>query len=157
MSISAILYSITDQPDVLNKTLGPGHTITNIKPYDGCSLLNPQLILDYDESVVNYNYMYIPKFKRYYFLQNPIVITAGRMVISGTVDPLMSWREGLSSCLINVIRSNKKPTYVPDDKLPIDTSRYFTTGYSFPYDPISYDNLDGAKVRKYLIIVNNEG
>ena len=143
LALSAILYKISDSPNTLNKTLGTGKTITSLKPYRDCSILSPRFILDYDSTVLGYNYIYISAFGRYYYIDDITIATAQTMVISCSVDVLMSFNTDIKNCPINVIRTNTAPTYVPDNSLPIDTSRFYTEGIEFPNTKLSDMSLLG--------------
>lgn len=139
MGFTATLYNTSDDPKVVNKTLTGGTAVT-CAPYEGCSTLAPRLILDYNSSVFNSNYLYISDFGgRYYYITNVDVTPAQKMIISAKVDPLKTYADSIKNCIACVTRSESigKPTYVVDNKLPVDPNRkelksiLFTPGVNY--------------------------
>lgn len=73
-------------------------SITLIKEMSGTlredtSILNPTLNIECDDSILNANYLYIPKFCRYYFITDIKSISNGIWRISADVDTLMSFSD----------------------------------------------------------------
>ena len=69
MSLKVTLYHITDAKNVINKTLGEG-TDFDIK-LKGITTIDDCVIeIHTNNSIVNYNYCYIPLFSRYYFIND---------------------------------------------------------------------------------------
>lgn len=64
-----IFYKVSDSDNTINKTLLSPKTekITLRKRVD---ILNPQLLLKFDETIFDYNYCYIPELERYYFMRS---------------------------------------------------------------------------------------
>ena len=58
---------------------------------DSCNLIEPVLNIQ-NESVIRYNYAYIPDFKRYYFIKKITSLRKGLWTIEFEVDPLMSFK-----------------------------------------------------------------
>lgn len=112
-------YNTSDDPLTLNKTL-LDEIEKDCKPYEGCTLLHPSVILAYDETVANRNYAYIEEWGRYYFVGNPQVAPGSRIIIPMDVDPLMSWADGIRSAPIIAERSaNKYNSYIADPNINI--------------------------------------
>lgn len=124
MALTAILMSTTDDPLVVSKTTTTIATVT-AKPADNCSIGSPRLILHYTGSLQAVNYMYISDFGRYYFVEPPVVIPGGEILISGSVDVLKTYDAALRACPATVIRSESvgAPTMIPDNKLPINPNK----------------------------------
>lgn len=61
---------------------------------DECSIVNPELILALNR-VPDFNYVYIPIFKRYYYVTNFVSIRKDLWSISLSVDVLMTYKEGI--------------------------------------------------------------
>lgn len=55
-----------------------------------CSIVVPEVVIEY--GVVNFNYVYIPIFKRYYYVSNVTYINKGLLRVSLKVDVLMSFK-----------------------------------------------------------------
>lgn len=55
-----------------------------------CSIVLPEVVIEY--GIVNFNYVYIPIFKRYYYVSNVTYINKGLLRVSLKVDVLMSFK-----------------------------------------------------------------
>lgn len=102
--MTVILYNITDAVNVVPKRLGTGREVT-AELKGSVSLLNPSLILNY--AGVDFNYMYIPEFSRYYWTGSPSVLPGERISVTGKVDALQSHSVQLADRTFTVIRSEK--------------------------------------------------
>lgn len=143
-------YTTSSSPKKLNKTLTPIGSAVALAPTSQVSVLNPVLIVDNVSGFINANYAEIDDFHRYYWITTAYD-TSGRIIVSGKVDYLMSWAEGIKKCPCTVVRAELgKPTYIVDDKLPIDPKRYYTHGVRFPQSPITFDN--GLINPQYIMI-----
>lgn len=114
MSITAKFYKISDDPRVINKTLGTEKekTIT-IKGAD--SILNPTITIRYDATMTDYNYVFIPEpYNRYYFLAPPVIAPGKRMTWGCSVDPLMSNKDAIEGLDVIVTRL-ERGKYADDD------------------------------------------
>lgn len=159
--VTITCYTISDAPNVLSKTLAASNTIMSINAVlkDDVDILKPDLILQYRDSLLLCNYCYIPKFNRYYFVRVE-VLTAERIVLHCTVDPLMSFKSDILNAYVNVIRkdNNGNATLVPDTELPLDPNRYYIVGEAMEpaggRNPLDYWS-SGNQNYKYLLILNN--
>lgn len=126
--MTVYLMSTTDDPRVVTKTRTIITTV-DAKPTENCTILNPRLILNYSSALAEVNYMYIPSFGRYYFIDNIIVNPGATLTLSGTVDVLTTYDNHIRNCEGTIIRSESigKPTIYPDSKLPIEPNRYAVT------------------------------
>lgn len=108
MSITAKFYKITDDSRVLNKTLGtPVEKSITIKGSD--SVLNPTITLRYDDTLADYNYVYLPApYKRYYFLSPPVISPGKRMTWNCSVDVLMSNKGRIDELSVLVTRMERE-------------------------------------------------
>lgn len=78
---------------------------------------NPELILKYDADILsNANYMYIPKFGRYYYCYLTSM-TGSRLGVQGDVDVLMSFRTPLLSMpvILDGTEEYQACSYLPSD------------------------------------------
>lgn len=119
--MTVTLYNCTDDPRVVNKTLTSGTSVT-ATPMESCSIYTPRLILAYNSTLVNVNYMYISDFGRYYFITDISVNPGGQIEITGSVDVLKSFSAGIKAAKATIVRSESigAPTMIPDSKLPIN-------------------------------------
>lgn len=90
------------------------------KIINNCSIITPVVELEYGgvNNVQDYNYAYIPKFKRYYFITNA-TFDNSKWLISLQCDVLASFRNSIMMSSQYVVRSsvNYNP-YLVDDAYP---------------------------------------
>lgn len=144
-------YKTASDPKCLTKdistVIGSAHALA---PTEQVGCLNPVIMIDYNTALITANYCYIDTFHRYYWC-NIAVTTAQRMIVSCKVDYLMSWAAGIRACSCNVIRTNLgTPSYIPDKKYPVDTSRFVTQSIDFPYTELEHNG--GIITPQYVMI-----
>lgn len=109
-------YKVSDDSRVLNKTLGePIHTCLNASVYEDCSIVSPSFLVDYSHSVIACNYLEatvmngsIIAWKRYYYVDDFVLMPGGRMVAKCNEDVLMSFKDEILGLKCNVVRHEKK-------------------------------------------------
>lgn len=139
-------YTTSDPPKKLNKTITPIGTAKALTPTAQIDVLNPVVVINYDstyvDQIINANYAYIDTFHRYYFIKCSID-TAKRIIVSGTVDYLMSWKDGILNCPATITRADLgAPTYVTDNKYPIHESKFIFEGIDFDTAPDFYSGSE---------------
>lgn len=92
--MNVTLYKTTDPVNVLSKTLTDAVTKTGTLK-ENCNVLNPSILFGFNP--IAYNYAYIADFGRYYFVGKPINEGAALWRVDLTVDPLMSWKDGIKA------------------------------------------------------------
>ena len=127
------LYKNLSENNVIGKSL------TQIKSCEAqlkndVSIMNPTLILHYTDNIVQSNYCYIPKFNRYYFIDEMITMPSDRCVVKCRVDVLESFKNNILNlnCIVDKqekeIASNK---YINDGSF-VTTSKQFNRMIEFP-------------------------
>ena len=101
----------------MHKTLTGGYSIAAVL-LETSSVINPRLKLAWNDNYVSCNYLYIPAFNRFYFINNISADVGGIAIIDAHVDVLKTYASARSN-KIGSVRS----TYIPDNKLPISTGR----------------------------------
>lgn len=83
-----------------------------------CTVINPVIITDGGGSITDYNYVYIPSWKKYYFITETSIMTGHRYQISMTCDELASWKESIQrySCFVERAASSYN-TLIADNLL----------------------------------------
>lgn len=116
------LYINKSQPNILIKKITEIDSIETIEPYDEITILNPTFIINYDKKFLECNYIYCLELNRYYYVTVSINI-AKRIVLTASVDPLMSFKEQIILAYATILRSESinEPTVTPDNQLPINT------------------------------------
>ena len=111
------IYKNTDDERKLNKTLSVQRSvIANIK--GTCSITAPTLILSYQG--VDFNYIYVPAWSRYYFVTDIAVTTGGRVEVRCKVDVLMSNIDEILNLNCLILRQENETLcnkYLVDNKM----------------------------------------
>ena len=80
----------------IGKSLDSGVDITGCVLKEATSILRPVVkILSNDSGIYTYNYMYISEFERYYFIDDITSIHNNKWEISGHVDVLETYKNGI--------------------------------------------------------------
>jgi hypothetical protein len=145
MGFTLDLYKNTDDPKVVFKNPGIVQRSVTCNPYKAVSLTNPQLEIDYNANAMGCNYCYVGAFERYYFINDIVITPAQKMILSCSIDVLYTYRNQLGNLDACITRSESigAPTYVVDDRLPINPvvkdfkSAVFTGGFT-----PSFNNTD---------------
>lgn len=99
------LYNTADDDNVLNKTLTDELIISDVKLKNPVNINNPILSLSskiiYDDGygggwtyeTKDYNYVYIPEFERYYFIENVTLQSNNINVLTLKVDVLKTYED----------------------------------------------------------------
>lgn len=97
--------------------------------YDDCDILHPRIKVEWFREIPNVNYMFIPEFRRFYFVK-PATMTGGAAIIEGESDPLMSFIneiQDLPAICIRDSRLNQKgsarSSWIEDPQLPLTYGR----------------------------------
>lgn len=142
------IYTTSDDRRVIDKTLTTVSENINCQLVEGCSAIDPVITLAMNTSIYTANYMYIPYFGRYYYINNIEVEEGNVLKISGHVDVLKTYSTELKLCNINSRKNqNNYDMYLPDDR-PVE-SRYIKYSKEFP---ASFDDLTPSYI---LITVGN--
>lgn len=94
-----VLYTNNSDDNVINKELVEIATV-DAKFKKQSSIVNPVLVLEKDaeEKILGCNYVYIPKFKRYYFVVDIEVFPSKIFNLTLNVDVLESFKQDILSC-----------------------------------------------------------
>lgn len=89
------MYNTSDSNNTLNKTLA-NETEFNIKLKGDTSITRPVVVL-HSNSIILFNYAYIPEFNRYYFIDKIELFPNGIYNISLKVDVLESFKNDIKN------------------------------------------------------------
>ena len=127
------LYKNLSENNVIGKTLTQIKSVeANLK--NDVSVINPTLVLNYTVNILDSNYCFIPKFNRYYFIDEIVPITGDRCIVKCRVDVLESFKEDIKSLTVildktqSIYKSNK---YLDDGSFVVE-NKDFNTIYNFP-------------------------
>lgn len=102
-------YNTTDTNNTINKTLILNKDI-NINFKGDTSILSPTIMVKYD-TPIDFNYIYIPVFKRYYFITNMSVFPNKIYRLELECDLLMSYKDDILNAKANVKRQVNHNNY----------------------------------------------
>ena len=123
-------YNKSDERQIY-KELIPGETLNGTLREES-SLINP-IILFQSDSVMKYNFMYIPEWNRYYFIRGKESYRNHLYYITAEVDVLMSFKNDIANCQV-VIDKQTMPEngdeYIDDGSLVSD-NYMFNRVYNF--------------------------
>ena len=94
-------YKNSSEKEKIGKSLSGGLTLSgNLR--DECSITSPSILVE-ATSLVDYNYCYIPEFKRYYFISDITSVRNNLWRVSLKCDVLESFKSDIlnSSCIVN--------------------------------------------------------
>lgn len=133
MSLTVAILRTSADPRVLDKEVETIAT-RDCRPTEGCTLLNPRIILSWTQDISMANYMYISQWGRFYFIENVTIQPGNMCIITGSVDVLKTYAAAIRRCTATVVRSESvgAPTMYPDDKLPIIPGRKSITSSAMP-------------------------
>lgn len=122
--MKVIFYKNNSENTTVNKTLTAAKEKNNIIIKHEIDTKYPTLVLD-DLSMLDYNYCYIPSFKRYFYFQNVKFENGNRCTVDLKVDVLMSFKTQINNAVAFIERceSPVHNKYINDPLLPIKTTR----------------------------------
>lgn len=131
--MEVILYRNSSENNVIGRSLAQIKSVeANLK--NDVSVINPTLVLNYTTNILDSNYCFIPKFNRYYFIDEIVPITGDRCIVKCRVDVLESFKEDIKSLTVildksqSIYKSNK---YLDDGSFIVE-NKDFNTIYNFP-------------------------
>lgn len=65
---------------------------------DGSSIVDPEILVEYEGTLSNVNYMYIPEFHRYYFINDIESVRTNLWLVHAHCDVLKSFSNGILNC-----------------------------------------------------------
>lgn len=127
------LYTVTADRRCLDKITGAtritGNDGLNCRPTDKVSILNPEFEVDYSAAYMQANYCYCRDFDTYYFISNPRLNTAQRIVLPCNIDVRQTASNAILATPATIVRAESKghPTQINDSKLPVNPSEKIVT------------------------------
>lgn len=96
-------------------------TPINCEVYHECSIMNPVFLLKYSSSIVNYNYVKVQSWGRYYYIVDQTVAPGGRIYLTCQEDVLMSNKEEILRLRANIHRNEKvRNKMIVDSRYPAE-------------------------------------
>lgn len=125
-------YNNNSENNVLNKSLSNEYLLTGFLR-DSSDIRNPTIKVNTNDNIIGYNYCYIPKFNRYYFITDITIVRTGIYDITLKCDVLMSFRNEIleSYAIINSTTTDKTNKYLSSD-IYKSLVKDFTSVIQFP-------------------------
>ena len=113
----------------IDKTLHDVFTYSNAVIVGDMSIQNPTISLQLDSftDVINFNYIYIPELRRYYYVVDSTILEDGFVQLQCKVDVLKSFKNDILGSTQYIDRQQNKCTYqLPDGMYNIKSNRNLT-------------------------------
>lgn len=120
------LYTTTDNPNVINKTLTKVREV-NVTFRQMVDEKSPVMIL-HNQNIDGCNYAYIPTFKRYYFINDVSNYSNVLARVALTSDLLMTYKDTLLNSEVKITATDK-PSYLSTN-LPTTTQNMVRKTFS---------------------------
>lgn len=144
MAITMSLYQVTDDLNVMGKSIPAATSTHTIKLKDGCSIDKPVVTFSANASALApLNYAYIDVFQRYYFIVDRKSLVNGVMELTLESDPLESFKDEIKERSATITRNqNLKQGYLKD------------IGYNaLAYEAVQYKSFPNALTDASYILV----
>lgn len=155
MSFTLNLYQTNSDSRQVTKELSSIAENIAIQPTSTIDVLNPVIIIGYNESYLNANYCYLTLLNRYYYITSTALEIGKRIILNCAIDVLHTYSSQIRNCIACVVRNEGigKPTYVPDNQLPIHPSEQEVTSIRFSESPFT----TGAMYAYILTVLRGDG
>lgn len=129
-------YSCSDDPRTINKTV-QGQLDADCNVYGEINLTQPSFLVEFNSALFTKNYFYWPLVDRYYYITQIGGNKGERLLISGRVDCLMSFRDQIENltCVIDKAASNRSK-WLDDNSYPLEATTQ-VQNYEFNSTPFS--------------------
>lgn len=137
------LYNYQGDKRVINKTLPDGFAMTGTLTND-CDVVNPVIEVEkFNPAYYRYNYMYIPDFRRFYYIASWENIANTLWLLHAHTDVLMTYRDEILKTQAVMVRGN----YIGTIDLPSDlyASKVSTEVSTFKFNK-SFDGRSAVLV-----------
>ena len=120
----ASFYNNSSDNRVVHKSLSVIASNVSIDANGQIDVTNPVIKLNMNENILLSNYMYIPKWNRYYYITVIRVLNGKQIEITGHCDVLMSFWNNFKNSLCVAQRSSSNYDEYIDDDLVIIKDKY---------------------------------
>ena len=103
------LYNTNSETNRINKVL-TDETEFDVRLKDKSSVVNPVLVLK-SETYISFNYAYIPKFQRYYFVDDISVFPNKMYLLTLRCDVLTSFKDDILKSYARIVEQTNSNAY----------------------------------------------
>lgn len=122
--MNIVLYKNNSERNKLDKNIINATTIIG-QLKESTDILNPTFIVEYNQNYYNFNYVHVPVFNRYYYIEN-INVVGKTLELSLHVDVLMSHKNDIKQSKATITRSDKGSVYLNDNRI-VNTAQHSIT------------------------------
>lgn len=146
MSLTASLMVNSSPVEKIGKTLSDGLNF-DVVLKDDTSILKPVLLLSSPTPITGYNYMYIPDFSRYYFIDDIRSVRNGQWEVSAHVDVLETYKTAiLANSAVVKRQENNYNLYLNDPEFKVYNGERIQT--------LKFPSTGFNKQLSYVLVVN---
>lgn len=129
MSFTCNLYQTKSEKSALDKVMELGGISLSGTLINNSNVINPSILCQVSAaSVSEYNYMELPSFNRKYFITEVTALTADTCMVSGHVDVLSTYKDGIRAQTALIARQeNKYNLYLDDSLFKVDSRTIIQT------------------------------
>lgn len=129
MSFTCNLYQTKSEKTALDKVMELGGISLSGTLINNSNVINPSILCQVSAaSVSEYNYMELPSFNRKYFITEITALTADTCMVSGHVDVLSTYKDGIRAQTALISRQeNKYNLYLDDSLFKVDSRTIIQT------------------------------
>lgn len=114
--MTVTLYNNSSDPRVLRKSISKLGSDLTVQITDNCSVENPVFRLALTDDKINANYLYVAKWKKYYYITSRDILNGKEVILNCHIDVLMSFKDSiLNTDVICERSSSSKNPYLADD------------------------------------------
>lgn len=138
------LYNRTSASNVLYKTMTPVGTNITATAKGPVNVDQLNLVLDYTS--MDFNYLYISDFGRYYDVQGRTLMPGGFIMVTAVSDPLESFNSEVANLDVLVVRAEDaamRSPYLTDNAIPMYCD--------IQIDKITGDTIFGSGEGSYVL------
>lgn len=135
MSFTVTLYQTDSDPRQVTKELVLVAENIEIQPTSTLDVLNPTIIINYNNSYLSANYCYCTLLDRYYYISSLSLEQGRRIILTCSIDVLHTYSTQIRTCTACVVRNEGigKPTMIADNSYPVSPNTYFTSEIAGTY------------------------
>lgn len=131
MALQISIYKCTAENNRVDKTDYISSAFNMVGTLRGeCSVLDPVIVVEKtNPAIMNYNYMYIPEFGRWYFITDIISKSNKIWEIHAHVDVLYTWGASIKAnkaVISKTADAAKANIYLDDGSFVMDSHKYHT-------------------------------
>lgn len=113
--MTVTLYNNSSDPRVLHKALTKLGSDLSVQITDNCSVENPVFRLALSDDKINANYLYVNKWKKFYYITSRDILNGKEIILNCHIDVLMSFQNAIEKTNIICERSSSNVNkFIPD-------------------------------------------